>query len=93
MWQTDHSHRTAIKEMKDNKTPGTDGLPREFYAQFSHLFQDLFIDVLTSAFANGELSTSQRKSRGGKDQIQSKGFGFRREAIPVLYPQREVKER
>jgi len=52
--------RAAIKEMKDNKTPGTDGLPREFYAQFFHLFQDLFVDVLTSAFANGELSTSQR---------------------------------
>src|SRR6218665_915654 len=28
--------------------------------QSGHLFQDLFVDVLSSAFANGELSTSQR---------------------------------
>jgi len=52
--------RAAIKEMKDNKSPGSDGLPKEFYDKFFSLFQDLFVDVLNSAFDNGSLSTSQR---------------------------------
>jgi exonuclease III len=52
--------REAIKEMKDNKSPGSDGLPREFYVKFFNLFQDLFVDVLNSAFDTGLLSNSQR---------------------------------
>jgi len=52
--------KAAIKDMHDNKSPGSDGLPREFYAKYFHLFQDVFVEVLNSAFAKGFLSESQR---------------------------------
>lgn len=52
--------KAAIKDMHDNKSPGSDGLPREFYAKFFHLFEDVFVEVLNSAFATDLLSESQR---------------------------------
>ena len=36
----------VILEMKKNKTPGTDGLPVEFYLTFWNQIQDLFINML-----------------------------------------------
>ena len=46
--------------MESNKTPGSDGLPKEFYAKFFHLFGSAFVVVLNSAYDLGQLSGSQR---------------------------------
>ena len=53
----------CAKALKDfnNKTPGTDGLPAEFYRFFWH---DIYNDLLASynyAFQHGMLSISQRR--------------------------------
>ncbi|KAI8521375.1 hypothetical protein Bbelb_011290 [Branchiostoma belcheri] len=51
----------ALKEMAHSKTPGSDGLPMEFYQQFwPTLGQDL-LDVLNEGLNEGLLSTSQRE--------------------------------
>lgn len=51
---------SAINEMENNKTPGSDGLPKEFYAKFFNLFAEGFVDMLNSAQAAGRLADSQR---------------------------------
>ena len=51
----------ALKDFKGNKTPGTDGLPAEFYRFF---WPDICHDLLTSynyAFQHGTMSISQRR--------------------------------
>jgi len=50
----------AIKGMKPFKTPGSDGLPKEFYQRFFRLFGNDFVDVINQAFEDGQLSPSQR---------------------------------
>lgn len=40
----------AIKSMKNEKSPGPDGLPAEFYKQFFYLFGDAFIDMVNEIF-------------------------------------------
>ena len=51
----------ALKHFDSNKTPGTDGLPAEFYRFF---WSDIGHDLLAShnfAFHHGMLSISQRR--------------------------------
>ena len=51
----------ALKDFSNNKTPGTDGLPAEFYRFF---WPDICFDLLASfnyAFQHGTLSISQRR--------------------------------
>ena len=51
----------ALKDFDNNKTPGTDGLPAEFYRFF---WPDICHDLLASynfAFQHGTLSISQRR--------------------------------
>jgi hypothetical protein len=54
--------RKAIEGMKPFKTPGSDGLPKEFYSRFFHLFGSHFVDVMNSACEDGLMSSSQRLS-------------------------------
>ena len=53
--------KEAISDLPNNKTPGTDGLPVEFYK----LFFNEIIDLLSKSFENnfqlGQLSSSQRQ--------------------------------
>ena len=52
---------TALKEYKNNKTPGTDGLTAEFYKFF---WSDLGTEMTASfnyAFQKGSLSISQKR--------------------------------
>jgi hypothetical protein len=51
---------TAIRAMQNGKTPGSDGLPKEFYERFFHLFGADFINVVNQAYDKGSLSESQR---------------------------------
>ena len=53
--------RAVIKNMKNDKTPGTDGLPAEFYKIF---WQDIgvhLIRCLNYSVHKGELSISQKQ--------------------------------
>ena len=51
----------AIRQMKTSKTPGSDGLPTEFYKQFWVHIKDILLKSLNEAYEKGELSYSQRR--------------------------------
>ena len=50
----------AINSMENNKTPGSDGLPKEFYSKFFHLFGKGFVDMVHNCFEAGLLPPSLR---------------------------------
>jgi len=50
----------AIKSMSDNKAPGLDGLPREFYYKYFPVFADSFVAFVNMCFEESLLSLSQR---------------------------------
>ena len=50
----------AIKQMDNNKSPGSDGLPREFYHKLFHLFSEGFAEMLNNAYASKSLSSTQK---------------------------------
>ena len=51
----------AMKNMQDNKSPGNDGLTKEFYEGFWDEIKELLIASVTEAKSRSELSISQRK--------------------------------
>ena len=48
--------------MKNNKSPGNDGLSKEFYFYFFKKLSDPLILVLNQSFVDGEISISQRQA-------------------------------
>ena len=48
--------------MKNGKSPGSDGLTKEFYVSFFNEISPLLIDVLNHSYQPGQLSTSQRQA-------------------------------
>ena len=50
----------ALKSFKNNKSPGCDGISKEFYIHFWDLLGRGFTDLLNSCFTNGLLSKSMR---------------------------------
>ena len=46
--------------MKNNKTPGSDGLPIEFYKMFWLRIGNYYIDSINAAFVAGDMSVSQK---------------------------------
>ena len=50
----------ALKSMKPGKTPGSDGLPIEFYKVFWNGIPDCLLNAINFAYAEGKLSISQR---------------------------------
>ena len=51
----------ALKQMKNNKTPGIDGLPAEFFKVFWKQLGMLILKALNNSFEKGTLSTSLRQ--------------------------------
>ena len=51
----------ALRSMQNNKSPGIDGLPCEFYKFFWKDISKIVSDSLNFAFENGELSIDQRR--------------------------------
>ena len=52
----------ALKDMKPNKSPGSDGLTSAFYLKFFHLFGNILCDIINLAYETGEMSDSQKRS-------------------------------
>jgi hypothetical protein len=52
----------ALKTTKNNKSPGTDGLPAEFYQAFWPDIKDVLLEALNSAYLTQNLSITQRQS-------------------------------
>ena len=50
----------ALKEMDSNKTPGSDGLPAEFYKIFWNDIADFLLGSINYAYKTGQLSVSQK---------------------------------
>ena len=50
----------AISAMANGKSPGTVGLPAEFYKEFFDLLAEDLLEVLSAIFKIGQMSTSQR---------------------------------
>jgi len=46
--------------VENNKTPGSNGLPKEFYLKFFQLFSVGFVSMITDSFTSGILPQSQR---------------------------------
>ena len=53
--------KEAVSLKKNDKTPGLDGLPAEFYKKYFHLFGRDFIDMINFCYFFGELTPSQRQ--------------------------------
>ena len=51
--------RKAIQLMKNNRSPGPDGIPIEFYKKFWEQIKDILLKVYRHSFEIGELSYSQ----------------------------------
>ena len=53
--------KNAVISLDGNKTPGSDGLPSEFYKNFWEDISDLLHQSYLHAFESGELSASQKQ--------------------------------
>ena len=53
--------KVAIGGMANFKTPGMDGLPKEFYAKFFYLFGREFVEMVNLCFHLDQLPPSQRE--------------------------------
>ena len=51
----------ALKDMECNKTPGSDGLPAEFYEVFWSDISNLFLNSINYAYRSGLLSVTKRR--------------------------------
>ena len=64
----------CLQSMPSNKTPGNDGITREFYMAFFDLIKDLLMSSINYSWKVGELSTSQKQAvitlieKKGKDK-------------------------
>ena len=54
--------KTAVNQMHNNKSPGTDGLPKEFYTTFWPELKDELVEMLNNVFLKQSLSTSQKQA-------------------------------
>ena len=52
----------ALKSMPNNKTPGNNGLPKEFYETFWEDIKNVFINSLKRSKIESSLSISQRQA-------------------------------
>ena len=52
----------SMKNMQNNKSPGNDGLTKEFYETFWDEIKDIFFESVKEAKHKGELSISQRQA-------------------------------
>ena len=51
----------SLNQSKNNKSPGLDGFPVEFYKAFWNFLGPLLLRALNFSFANNSLSNSQKQ--------------------------------
>ena len=51
----------ALKNTEANKTPGSDGIPAEFYKVFWNDLSDLLVNSINFAYRTGQFSVTQRR--------------------------------
>jgi hypothetical protein len=54
--------KRVVISMRNNKSPGSDGLPAEFYKTFWDDVEDLFIEMTKEAYKKGELPPTLKKA-------------------------------
>ena len=52
----------SLKSMQNDKSPGNDGLTKEFYETFWNELKETFIDFVSETKEKGHLGTSQRQA-------------------------------
>ena len=52
----------ALKTLRNGKTPGSDGLPKEFYLCFWDILKDDFVEMLNHSLADGRMPDSLRQA-------------------------------
>ena len=52
----------SLKSMQNDKSPGNDGLTKEFYETFWNELKEIFVDSVLEAKEKGHLSISQRQA-------------------------------
>ena len=63
-----------LNSFKENKSPGSDGIPIEFYKRFWNEIKKPFIECVNESFEKGEMSNTQKKAiimlieKRGKDR-------------------------
>ena len=66
--------KSILESFQNNKSPGNDGIPIEFYKTCWNLISDSFIECVNESFKFGEISNTQRKAvitlieKQGKDR-------------------------
>ena len=64
----------VLDTFQNNKTPGNDGIPIEFYRKFWPIISDSFLKCVNETFVKGEMSCSQKQAiitiieKKGKDR-------------------------
>ena len=53
-----HEFEDALKRMKENKSPGYDGIPVEFYKEFWNELTDLYVSMIKERWENGSFPVS-----------------------------------
>ena len=51
----------ALKSMESDKSPGTDGLPAEFYKVFKRVVSPFLVSCLNKSYQKGKLAITQRR--------------------------------
>ena len=59
---TEIEAKSVLKNMKNNKSPGTDGFPAEFYKFFWKDIGSFLLNSFNESFTKGELSLTQKQS-------------------------------
>ena len=52
----------ALFTLANNKTPGSDGLPKEFFVKFWDLLAPILLDLFNFSFEEGLFSSTMRQS-------------------------------
>ena len=59
---SEHECLLALKDMKNNKSPGSDGISTEFYKIFWNDIKLYYVNPLNYSFQNGDLTDLQKQS-------------------------------
>ena len=77
--------------MKNRKTPGNDGLTKEFYLAFFGELGRLMVTTFNYSFSNGELSTSQKQAVITLIQTKDRDVRFIKNWRPISFLNADLK--